>query len=51
MAPDAYDIRAAKEAYKNISNVSSRNFSQKWIRHVLIYVIILFYLRSHLLIL
>lgn len=22
IAPDAYDIRAAKEAYKNISNVS-----------------------------
>lgn len=23
IAPDAFDIRAAKEAYKNISNVSS----------------------------
>lgn len=25
IAPDAFDIRAAKEAYKNISNVSSHS--------------------------
>lgn len=25
MAPDSFDIRAAKEAYKNISNVSSHS--------------------------
>lgn len=31
IAPDAFDIRAAKEAYNNISNVSSLFQQKSWL--------------------